>query len=100
MAPVTQPPPQLKKNNNNRWTQVQRLEQGKVYAGGSMERLSTMMGWTGSRVLYFGDSLWADLVDARRLKGWRTVRVWCVCLSLSVHVCVYVCLQLLNTPPI
>lgn len=50
------------------------LEPGRVYAGGSMEKLSEMTGWTGSKVLYFGDSLWADLVDARRLKGWRTVR--------------------------
>lgn len=90
------------------WTQVKQLEKGKVYAQGSMQKLSeitgkestrlmsnvdhrimsqrkraytwvyihthTYTGWTGSKVLYFGDSLWADLVDARRLKGWRTVR--------------------------
>lgn len=92
------------------WTQVKQLEKGKVYAQGSMQRLSEITGketrkcrmsinaprlwwddeekvcshmsvythiytgWTGSKVLYFGDSLWADLVDARRLKGWRTVR--------------------------
>ncbi|CAN0545987.1 unnamed protein product, partial [Laminaria digitata] len=29
-------------------------------------------GWVGPSVLYFGDSLWADLVEARKLHGWTT----------------------------
>lgn len=29
-------------------------------------------GWEGPRVLYFGDSVWADLVQARKLHGWTT----------------------------
>ncbi|CAN0222464.1 unnamed protein product, partial [Hapterophycus canaliculatus] len=29
-------------------------------------------GWEGPSVLYFGDSLWADLVEARKLHGWTT----------------------------
>ena len=28
--------------------------------------------WHGPNVLYFGDSIYADLVDARREMGWRT----------------------------
>lgn len=29
-------------------------------------------GWEGPSVLYFGDSVWADLVEARKLHGWTT----------------------------
>lgn len=31
-----------------------------------------LAGWEGPSVLYFGDSLWADLVEARKLYGWTT----------------------------
>lgn len=55
-----------------RWTQVRNLVKGKIYTHGSLQALSDMTGWKGPRVLYMGDNLWADLVDARRLQGWRT----------------------------
>lgn len=34
--------------------------------------LQDMTDWRGHDVMYFGDSLWADLVEARRLYGWYT----------------------------
>lgn len=70
---------------------MKQLEKGRIYAQGSMQKLSEITGWTGSKVLYFGDSLWADLVDARRLKGWRTVRVvlCCACDHSRVPFCMF-----------
>ncbi len=55
-----------------RWTEVTKLEKGKVYSHGSMEALTKMTGWKGPRVLYIGDQVFADLVGARRNQGWRT----------------------------
>lgn len=55
-----------------------------VYCQGSIGELVRLMGWTkshptqdrpdidGSNIMYIGDSLFADLVDARRLYGWTT----------------------------
>lgn len=45
--------------------------------------------WRGPNVLYFGDSIYADLVDARREMGWRTGNDHsdddaCLCLLLLV----------------
>lgn len=54
------------------WTEVTKLEKGKIYSHGSMEALTRMTGWSGPRVLYFGDQVFADLVGARRNQGWRT----------------------------
>lgn len=41
-----------------------------VYSGGSIRALQHLTGWTGPDVLYFGDHLFADLVEARRAIGW------------------------------
>jgi len=60
---------------------VTSLEPGEVYFGGSIEELMRLTNWTrsagsgssdGSKIFYFGDSLFADLVEARRLYGWTT----------------------------
>lgn len=55
-----------------RWTEVTKLEKGKVYSHGSLDGLTKLTGWKGPRVLYIGDQIWADLVGARRNQGWRT----------------------------
>lgn len=64
-----------------KWKPVNCLEPGEVYFGGSIEELMRLTNWTrpggtgpsdGSRIVYFGDSLFADLVEARRLYGWTT----------------------------
>jgi len=66
---------------------VTSLEPGEVYCSGSIEELMRLTNWSskcdndnsnpdscwdGSKVIYFGDSLFADLVEARRLYGWTT----------------------------
>lgn len=62
------------------------LSAEEVYCQGSMGELVRLMGWDsrdasegdqkdgfdGSNIIYIGDSLFADLVDARRLYGWTT----------------------------
>jgi len=54
---------------------VTNLEPGQVYLHGSVQALNRTMKWTGKEVLYIGDNLWADLVEARRLHGWQTACV-------------------------
>jgi len=60
---------------------IHSLDPGEVYCAGSIEELMRLTNWTycpnggsfdGSKIIYFGDSLFADLVDARRLYGWTT----------------------------
>jgi HAD superfamily 5'-nucleotidase-like hydrolase len=53
-------------------TPVGRLERGQVYVHGSAVALRRAMGWSGHEVLYLGDNLRADLVEARRWHGWHT----------------------------
>ena len=43
-----------------------------IYTYGSLEAMRKMTGWEGPRVLYIGDNMWADLVEARRAYGWST----------------------------
>lgn len=71
---------------------VERLEQGAVYTEGCLRELTRLMGISqeehagsklqsgavdlaASKVLYIGDSLFADLVDAKREFGWLTAAV-------------------------
>ena len=54
------------------WEPVDELRAGEVYVDGSLPELARLTGWSGPSVLYFGDSLWADLVEARRHHGWTT----------------------------
>jgi hypothetical protein len=60
---------------------ITELLPGKVYCDGSVGQLMKLTGWgydaatdtyDGSRILYLGDHLFADLVEARRLYGWLT----------------------------
>lgn len=59
---------------------ITELVKGEVYCDGSVGELMKLTGWgydpvsdtfDGSKILYLGDSLFADLVDARRY-GWIT----------------------------
>jgi HAD superfamily 5'-nucleotidase-like hydrolase len=71
---------------------VDRFESGKVYTEGCLKELMRLMDWTQvkrhateegmetlnvapANVLYIGDSLFADLVDAKREYGWTTAAV-------------------------
>ena len=55
-----------------KWKRVQTLEPGTIYAGGTIFELQRLTGWTGERVLYFGDHVYADLADLSLNHGWRT----------------------------
>mmetsp|Transcript_30246 Transcript_30246/g.46157 ORF Transcript_30246/g.46157 Transcript_30246/m.46157 type:complete len:584 (-) Transcript_30246:47-1798(-) len=73
------------------FNRVVKLEKGKVYTEGCLKELIRVMKWnddsdglntekpasslSGSNVLYIGDSLFADLVDAKREFGWTTAGV-------------------------
>lgn len=63
-----------------------KIEKGSVYTEGCLKELIRLKDWTpvngathsphkGSNVLYIGDSLFADLVDAKREYGWTTAAV-------------------------
>lgn len=68
---------------------VEKFEKGSVYTEGCLKELTKLMerdeskinsrgyggGFIGSNVLYIGDSLFADLVDAKREYGWITAAV-------------------------
>mmetsp|Transcript_17024 Transcript_17024/g.38866 ORF Transcript_17024/g.38866 Transcript_17024/m.38866 type:complete len:627 (+) Transcript_17024:89-1969(+) len=76
--------------NRVRFEKVDKLESGKVYTEGCLRELTQLMDWKkidgsddevmgplnmNSNVLYIGDSLFADLVDAKREFGWITAAV-------------------------
>ena len=58
--------------NFNQWHRVFTLDKGSVYAEGNLFDLRQFTGWSGSRVLYFGDHVYTDLADATLHHGWRT----------------------------
>eukprot|EP01103_Thecamoeba_quadrilineata_P015050 TRINITY_DN4636_c0_g1_i2.p1 TRINITY_DN4636_c0_g1~~TRINITY_DN4636_c0_g1_i2.p1 ORF type:complete len:335 (-),score=54.47 TRINITY_DN4636_c0_g1_i2:92-1096(-) len=60
------------KNNRLLWSPISELKPGKVYAQGSIDELTRLTQWKGSRVIYFGDHLDADIVEPTRIHGWRT----------------------------
>ncbi len=78
------------------FTQITKLEPGRVYTEGCLKELTKCLVWNSSpyqqvnevqlqttggsslaspNVLYVGDSLFADLVDAKREFGWTTAAV-------------------------
>lgn len=79
--------------NRVRFQKVEKLERNKVYTEGCLGELTKLMDWRdtpgkddedvesmgplgmNSNVLYIGDSLFADLVDAKREFGWITAAV-------------------------
>ena len=46
---------------NQTWKPVSGLERGQIYIQGNVGDFMTMTGWTGYRVLYFGDHVFSDL---------------------------------------
>jgi HAD superfamily 5'-nucleotidase-like hydrolase len=89
-----------KETNKMEFKRVDKIEQGKVYSDGCLTELTKCLDWysaaqtdndmededlkmnvsgggslTSPNVLYIGDSLFADLVDAKRDFGWTTAAV-------------------------
>ena len=72
---------------HNHCIKIDKLEKGEVYTEGCLNELIRCVDWDirkkgsdeietfGSNVLYIGDSLFADLVDAKRQYGWTTAVV-------------------------
>ena len=55
-----------------KWKKVETFKPNKIYAGGTIDELQRLTGWTGDKVLYFGDHVYADLADLSLNHGWRT----------------------------
>jgi len=52
-----------------------KFERGKVYHGGSMNLFQKMTGAKGSKVLYTGDHIFADIIKSKKVHGWRNLVV-------------------------
>ncbi|KYQ91223.1 5'-nucleotidase [Tieghemostelium lacteum] len=58
-------------NNRFDWNEVTDFVKGKVYVGGSLQQFTKVSKWRGRNVMYFGDHLYADLVEPSQREGWR-----------------------------
>ncbi|KAF2077245.1 hypothetical protein CYY_001434 [Polysphondylium violaceum] len=52
-----------------------RFEPGKVYNGGSLSLFQKLTGAKGSRVLYIGDHIFADIIKSKKSHGWRNLLI-------------------------
>ncbi|KAG2188259.1 hypothetical protein INT44_001012 [Umbelopsis vinacea] len=54
------------------WNAVTEFQPGKVYEGGNLKDFSRFTGVSGSKVIYFGDHVFSDLIDPAQQQGWKT----------------------------
>ncbi|XP_061899054.1 5'-nucleotidase domain-containing protein 3 [Entelurus aequoreus] len=54
------------------WDRIHKLEKGQIYKQGNLYEFLRLTGWSGSKVLYFGDHIYSDLADLTLRHGWRT----------------------------
>jgi HAD superfamily 5'-nucleotidase-like hydrolase len=54
------------------WDRVKEFKKGEVYTEGNVQDFMRLTGWTGKRVLYFGDHVYTDLADPIQKFGWNT----------------------------
>eukprot|EP00096_Caligus_rogercresseyi_P014433 TRINITY_DN6952_c0_g1_i1.p1 TRINITY_DN6952_c0_g1~~TRINITY_DN6952_c0_g1_i1.p1 ORF type:complete len:497 (+),score=70.45 TRINITY_DN6952_c0_g1_i1:114-1604(+) len=57
------------------YDKVWKLLPDKVYSGGNLHGIQSMMKWESSKVLYFGDHPYSDLEDLTLHHGWRTAAI-------------------------
>ncbi|XP_037540705.1 5'-nucleotidase domain-containing protein 2 [Nematolebias whitei] len=62
-------------NGDLRWEKITSLDKGQIYKQGNLYDFLRLTGWTGSKVLYFGDHLYSDLADLMLRHGWRTAAI-------------------------
>jgi HAD superfamily 5'-nucleotidase-like hydrolase len=55
--------------------EAERIERGKVYAGGNLAILERQLGAGGDRVLYVGDHIYGDVLRAKKDSAWRTAMI-------------------------
>ena len=87
--------------NSTLYHRVTSLDKGSVYSEGNLFDLRLFTGWSGSRVLYFGDHVYTDLADATLHHGWKTGAIIpelkvCLCVQRTrvgylLHVFVNLC---------
>jgi len=51
------------------------FERGKVYQGGSLSLFQKLTGAKGSKVLYIGDHIFADIIKSKKIHGWRNLLI-------------------------
>ncbi|EGG24070.1 5'-nucleotidase [Cavenderia fasciculata] len=61
-----------RKSDRYDWREIKEFLPGKVYVGGSLGQFTHLSKWRGRSVMYFGDHLFADLVEPSMIEGWRT----------------------------
>ncbi|KAI9278070.1 HAD-superfamily hydrolase [Sporodiniella umbellata] len=54
------------------WDFVKELVPGQVYQGGNVKDFETLTNWYIQKVLYFGDHVYSDLIEASFQHGWHT----------------------------
>jgi len=57
------------------WTPVKSLERGEVYRAGCLTTMERLTKWGKRSVLYMGDHIQNDLIDAVKHWGWRTCAI-------------------------
>eukprot|EP00731_Ephydatia_muelleri_P037104 Em0395g11a len=57
------------------WRRVTELSKDVVYHQGNMQEFINMTGWSGDRVLYFGDHVYTDLAEPILHHGWKTAAI-------------------------
>lgn len=57
------------------WRRVTQLSKDVVYHQGNMQEFIKMTGWSGDRVLYFGDHVYSDLAEPILHHGWKTAAI-------------------------
>ncbi|KAI8091108.1 HAD-superfamily hydrolase, partial [Gilbertella persicaria] len=62
----------FRKVNEPNWDAVNTFQQGEAYQAGNIHDFAKLTGWSGQKVLYFGDHVFSDLADASIQHGWRT----------------------------
>lgn len=62
----------FRRANEPNWDTVTVFQPGEVYQGGNMKDFARLTGWSGQKVLYFGDHVFSDLADASIQHGWHT----------------------------
>jgi 5'-nucleotidase len=51
------------------------LQEGRVYLGGSADRLEKSLGLDGEQILYVGDHMLSDVHQSKKLQQWRTAAI-------------------------
>ena len=54
------------------WDHIGTLERGQVYVQGGLSHFQHLTHWKSSNVVYFGDHIKSDIMEARALVNWRT----------------------------